>query len=89
LVAKKDNEMVSIVAADDYNYGLWQIGIDTIDLYKGKGLAAYLVKEVALESEKRGQTPLYTTWIPNIASVRTALRAGFLPAWTGYFAEDI
>ena len=89
LVAKKNNEIVSIVTVDDCNYGLWQIGIDTISPYRGKGIASYLVKEIALESEKRGQVPFYTTWIPNIASVRTAIRAGFLPVWTGYYSEDI
>ena len=89
LVAKKDDEIVSIVAVDDYSPGFWQIGVDTIKTYKGKGLAAYLVKEMALESEKRNQTPFYTTWMPNIASVRTAISAGFIPVWMGYCAENI
>ena len=88
-VAKYNNEIVAIVSVDDYHTGLWQIGVDTIDAYRGKGLAAYLVKEIALESERRNQTVYYTTWTSNIASVKTALKAGFLPAWTGYYAVDI
>jgi GNAT superfamily N-acetyltransferase len=86
LVARMNNDIAAIVAVDDYNYGLWQIGIDTVDLYRGKGLAAYLVKEIALESERRNQVPFYTTWSANIASTRTAIAAGFVPVWIGYFA---
>lgn len=89
LVAKKDNEIVAIAAAADYYYGLWEIGIDTLDSYRDKGIAAYLVKEMALEAERRSKFPYYTTWMANIASVRTAIRAGFLPVWIWHFAEDI
>ena len=88
LAAKYKNEIIAIVAVDDNHHGLWQIGIDTVDAYRGKGLATYLVKEMALESERRNQTVFYTTWIPNLASVRTAIKAGFLPVWTGYYAVD-
>ena len=89
IVAKKDNEIAAIVAVDDYHDGFWQIGIDTVDIYRGKGLAAYLVNEMALECERRGKVPFYTTWSANIASIRTALAAGFQPVWLEYFAEEI
>ena len=88
LVSRKNNDIASIVAVDDYHPGFWQIGIDTSNAYKGKGLAAYLVKEITLESEKRNRVPFYTTWSSNIASVRTAISAGFVPVWTGYFAKS-
>jgi len=86
---RNEGEIASIGGADDYHLGLWQIGIDTVDRYRGKGLAAYLVKEMALESEKRNQVPFYTTWHSNIASTRTALSAGFSPVWIEYFAENL
>jgi len=89
LVARKDNEIVAVVAVDDYCYGLWQIGIDTLEAERGKGLAAYLIQEIARESEKRNQVPFYTTWSANLASFRAALKAGFLPVWVWYYAEDI
>ena len=89
LIAKYNNEIVAIVTIDDHLPGLWQIGIDTVADYRGRGLASYLVKEIAKESEKRNQTVFYTTWIPNLASVRTALKSGFLPVWTGYYSVDI
>ena len=91
LVATKGSEIAAIAAAGEYDYGVgfWEIGIDTIDGYRGAGLAAYLVKEVALELEKRNQLPYYTTWIANLASVRTAISAGFVPVCVEYWAEDI
>jgi len=89
IVARQSSETASMVGVDDYNYGLWQIGIDTVDCYRGKGLAAYLVKEIAIESEKRNQIPYYATWGANVASMRTVIKAGFLPVWTSYFAEDL
>jgi RimJ/RimL family protein N-acetyltransferase len=87
--AKDEEKIAAIAGADDYHAGLWQMGIDTVDKYRGKGLAAYLVKEMALESERRNQVPFYTTWHSNIASTRTALSAGFSPVWVDYFAEDV
>jgi len=89
MVATKDGEIVAVAAVDNYCYDLWQIGIDTMEPERGKGLAAYLIQEIALESEKRNQIPYYTTWAANLASFRAVLKAGFLPVWTGYFAEDI
>ena len=89
IVAKTDNNIAAVVAADDYHRGFCEIGIDTLYDYRGKGLAAYLVMEIALECEKRKAVPYYTTWSANIASIRTALSAGFQPVWLVYFAEDI
>ena len=89
IIARKDREIAAIVGADTYNTGFWQIGIDTMPDYRGYGLAAYLVKEMALEIEKRGHVPFYITWSANLASIRTALAAGFQPVWIGYWAEDL
>lgn len=91
LVATRNGDIASIAATGVYDYGedFWEIGIDTIGSYRGAGLAAYLVKEIALELEKRNQLPYYTTWIANLASVRTAISAGFVPVCLEYWAEDI
>ena len=89
IVAKADNDIVAVVAAEDYLKGLCQLGIDTIHAYRGKGLAAYLVKEMAHVCENRKAVPYYTTWSANIASMRTALAAGFQPVWLGYYAENM
>ena len=88
IVARKENDIAAIVAVDSHHHGLWQMGIDTVSSYRGRGLAVYLVKEMAIESEKRNQIPFYATWSANIASLRVTLGAGFRPVWTKYFAVD-
>ena len=88
IVAKKENDIAAIAAVDSHHHGLWQMGIDTLAAHRGQGLAAYLVKEMAIESERRNQVPFYATWSANIASMRVALGAGFRPVWTRYYAEE-
>ncbi len=87
--AYHENQLVALAGADDNLVNLWQIGIDTLPSYRNKGLACYLVKTLADEIEKRGALAYYTTWSPNIASTAVALKAGFLPTWVGYYAENI
>lgn len=89
IVARKNSDIAAIVAVDSYHRGLRQIGIDTLSQYRGKGLAKYLVKQMAVECERRDQVPIYATWNANIASTRTVLGAGFCPVWVAYYAEDV
>ncbi len=46
-----------------------------------------LVTLLRNEIRLRGAVPYYGTAFSHIASQRTALRAGFLPAWTELYAE--
>lgn len=89
LAAYDGDTLVSIAAADDTLGALWQVGIDTIPAYRGRGLATCLVGALAETIEARGCQPFYTTWSANIASSRVALASGFLPTWMGYIAEKI
>ncbi|MCL2198224.1 MAG: GNAT family N-acetyltransferase [Defluviitaleaceae bacterium] len=87
ITASVDGKICSIAAADDNIPGFWQIGIDTLPEYRGKGLAAYLVNKIAREIENRGIIPFYNTWGANIASQRVAAAAGFSPVWVGFFSK--
>ena len=75
---------VAVAACDSHWGDMWQIGIDTLPEYMRRGLAAYLVKELALEIEKNGKVAYYNTWSANIASTRVALKSGFYPVWVNY-----
>lgn len=88
IVAHVENQIVAIASADNNLNGLWQIGIDTLKPFRQLGVAAYLVKELAKEIENRGGIPYYTTSSANLASTNTSLKAGFRPAWCGYYAVD-
>lgn len=87
IAAYDGDTLAAMAAADDGLHPLWQIGIDTVDAYRGRGLGAYLVKALAEAIVQEGMTPYYTTWAANLASTRLALSCGFLPAWLGYYAE--
>lgn len=89
LVARQSEEIAAIVATDNFTPGFWEIGIDTLAEFRGRGLAAYLVNTIAVEIERRGHVPFYNTWAANIASMRVAISAGFLPAWLGYYSENL
>ena len=89
LVAYDKDKPVAMAGSDDWLGDLWQIGIDTLSEYRHRGLAVYLVKELALEIERNGKVPYYTTWSANIASTRVALNSGFYPVWVYYSCEDL
>lgn len=78
---------MAVAGADNYLEPLWQIGIDTVNEYRGQGLAKLLIQQLTKEILELDKIPYYTTWSGNIASMRAALAAGFHPAWVEYFAE--
>lgn len=66
---------------------LWQIGINVLEEYQGRGLAARLVRSLKEEIIRRGKVPFYGTSESHTVSQTVALKAGFVPAWTAVYAE--
>lgn len=89
LGAYVENQLIALAGADNVLNDLWQIGVDTLENHRCKGLALYLVKTIADEIEKKGRLPYYTTWSPNIASTKVAIKVGFEPAWIEYFSKEL
>jgi len=82
--------LVSVASCEHHEDEDWRnIGVDTLAGHGGCGLATYLVKQLALETEKRGKVPVYTTWSANLASTRVALNSGFRPVWLSHYAENL
>ena len=81
MTAKKDGKIVGIAGSSNDCEMLWQIGIDVLPEYQGKGLASILTGHLAIEIIKRGRIPYYGTALANVASQRVAHRAGFQIAW--------
>ncbi len=61
---------------------MWQIGVDVLPEYRGRGIAGALTSKLALETLRRGKVPFYCCGWANVASARNALSCGFRPAWT-------
>lgn len=66
---------------------LWQIGIDVLPAYRGRGLGGLLVEGLAHEVERRGAVPFYGTSLSNLHSQNIAWKCGFRPAWVGVSAK--
>ncbi|MDR0839569.1 MAG: GNAT family N-acetyltransferase [Oscillospiraceae bacterium] len=67
---------------------MWQIGVDVLPEYRGRGLGAYLVSLLKNEILRRGKLPYYGTTSGNLASRNVARAAGFFPAWLESFTEE-
>lgn len=73
--------------SEDGKY-LWQIGINVDREYTGRGLAAFLVSELAAEVIRRGKTPFYGTSESHTVSQTVACKAGFVPAFTTVYVKE-
>ena len=58
------------------------IGVQTREGYRGRGLAAALAKRMCLEISRRGKAPVWAHAAGNTGSMRTALKCGFVPCGT-------
>ena len=81
-VAAYDGEEIIAMAgcSDDGTY-LWQIGVDVVPGYEGRGLARHLVIMLKQEIITRGKVPYYGTAESHAVSRNVAIGSGFLPAW--------
>ena len=89
VAAFHNSKVVAMAACDNRVESSWQIGIDTLPEYRGKGLATYLVSNLAKEIVKHGKTPFYTTWGANIGSLKVAINSGFAPAASYYYTKKV
>lgn len=74
-------KLVGLAACSADGDEMWQIGIDVLPEYRHKGIASSLVSNLACEIIKREKVPFYCCAWSNVASARTAIKAGFRPAW--------
>ena len=73
--------LVGIAGASEDCEMLWQVGVDVLPDWRGKGLAAALISQLSLAVLQAGKIPYYGTSSSNLASQRTACRVGYFPAW--------
>ena len=81
-MAAYDGEEIMAMAgcSEDGSY-LWQIGVDAVPGYEGRGLAVHLVTLLKQEIIMRGKVPYYGTAESHAVSRNVAIGSGFLPAW--------
>ena len=65
--------LVGIAGASEDCEMLWQVGVDVLPDWRGKGLAAALISQLSLAVLQAGKIPYYGTSSSNLASQRTAI----------------
>lgn len=81
-----NGEIAGISGASADSDLFWQIGIDTAENHRCKGIATVLVGLITDEIIKSGAIPYYGTWSANIYSQNVARSCGYFPAWTEVIA---
>ncbi len=81
VAAYDGDEIIAMAGCSEDGAHLWQIGIDSVPGYEGKGIAANLVTLLKQEIIVRGKVPYYGTAESHAVSRSVAIKSGFLPAW--------
>ena len=89
VAALRNGEICAMAGASGDSPRLWQIGINTLPAARQQGAATLLVKLIRNEILRRGALPFYGTALSHMASQKTALSAGFRPAWAELVTEKI
>lgn len=85
--AYEGETLIALAGASADCEAMWQIGVDVLPAYRGRGLAKAVTSRLRAEVFARGKVPFYCAAWPNIPSVRNALACGFLPAWVQLTAK--
>lgn len=85
--AVKDGNIIGMAGAGADSPYMYQIGINVLPDHRGKGIGAKLVTLLKNKVLEVGKLPFYGTSVSHIASQKTAVRAGFIPAWTELVTE--
>ena len=80
--AYDEERAVALAGISEDCPAMWQIGIDVIPEYRGRGIGPYLVHRLTREVLAVGRLPFYGAAWANVRSLKTAERAGYRPAWT-------
>ncbi|HAK42243.1 MAG TPA: GNAT family N-acetyltransferase [Clostridium sp.] len=89
-VAAFDGDIImGMAGTSEDSKTLYQIGIDVLPEYRGKGIGTNLVALLKQEMLKRGKIPFYGTSVSHIISKNIAINAGFFPAWAEVYSRKL
>ena len=89
VAALRGGKLLGMAGASADSPTMWQIGINVEPEARGEGVGTLLVALLKNEILGEGVLPFYGTAMSHLASQRTALAAGFLPAWAELVTERI
>lgn len=89
LAAYDGDTLAALAGASADCETMWQIGVDTLPAYRGKGLGTTIVKTLAAKIMESGKLPFYNTSLSNLHSQNIAVSCGFFPAAVELAARKI
>lgn len=81
VAAMTEDNIIGLAGCSADTKIFWQVGIDVLPQYRGKGIGTKLVQLLKDEVFRRDAIPFYGTSLSNIHSWNIALNAGFYPTW--------
>ena len=87
VAAFEGDKIMGMAGASADSKTMWQIGIDVLPEYRGRGIGTNLVTLLKNEVLKRGKIPFYGTVETHFHSQNIALNAGFFPAWAELYSR--
>jgi GNAT superfamily N-acetyltransferase len=87
-VARHHGAAVGIAGASADSDQLWQIGVDVLAGYRGRGIGKALVSQLTEAVLSEGKVPYYSTLVSNLRSSNLALGVGYWLAWTEVYALE-
>jgi GNAT superfamily N-acetyltransferase len=76
-----ENRVIAAAGASNDSDIMWQIGIDVLPEFRGRGLGSTLVTILTDEITAMGIVPYYSLIPGNVASLKTALACGYTPIY--------
>ncbi len=87
VAAMNGEQIMGMAGASRDSEGLYQIGINVLSGYEGKGIGTNLVALIKQALLSRGIVPFYGTQMSHLISRNTAINAGFFPAWSEVYSR--
>ena len=89
VVALDGDNIMGMAGASEDSKTMWQIGIDVLPKYRGRGIGTNLVTLLKNEILRRGEIPFYGTVESHFHSQNIAVSSGFFPAWAELYSKVI
>ncbi|UVI33319.1 GNAT family N-acetyltransferase [Paenibacillus spongiae] len=87
-IAECEGKIVGIAGASADCDFMWQIGVDVLPEYQGRGIGKAIVGTLTKAILDEGITPYYSTEVSNLQSRQLAISLGYWPAWIQLYARD-
>jgi GNAT superfamily N-acetyltransferase len=88
-VARQAGQVIGIAGVSADSDKLWQIGIDVVEPYRGRGIGKALVSAATEASMAQGKIPYYSTSLTNLRSSSIAAGLGYWLTWLEAYTREL